>query len=60
MLELCRTVKSCLTTYSVSVGGSTVSLFEGALIAETWTSWDNLAALTQLLYFVLLFLGNRE
>ena len=25
--------------------------FEGALIAETWTSWDNLAALTQLGHF---------
>jgi hypothetical protein len=22
--------------------------FEGLLLAETWTSWDNLAALTQL------------
>ena len=25
--------------------------FEGALVAETWTSWDNLAALTQLGHF---------
>jgi predicted ester cyclase len=25
--------------------------FEGPLIAETWTSWDNLAALTQLGHF---------
>jgi len=25
--------------------------FEGALIAETWTSWDNLAALMQLGHF---------
>ena len=25
--------------------------FEGALIAETWTSWDNLSALTQLGHF---------
>ena len=25
--------------------------FEGALVAETWTSWDNLTALTQLGHF---------
>ena len=25
--------------------------FEGALVAETWTSWDNLAVLTQLGHF---------
>jgi predicted ester cyclase len=25
--------------------------FEGAMVAETWTSWDNLAALTQLGHF---------
>ncbi len=25
--------------------------FEGSLVAETWTSWDNLAALTQLGHF---------
>jgi len=25
--------------------------FEGDLVAETWTSWDNLAALTQLGHF---------
>jgi predicted ester cyclase len=29
--------------------------FEGGLVAETWTSWDNLAALTQLGH-----MGNSE
>jgi hypothetical protein len=32
----------------MAIGIIGVHRFEGGRVAETWTSWDNLAALTQL------------